>query len=142
MTSSLTTIARGDGSGIVEARRTIVRDAGQWRALWAAHAGPAATAPEVDFTARMVAAAFAGERPTPGFEIEITGTARDGQALTLAVTERSPAPGMMAAQMIVTPFHIVTLPRYDGEVRFVDGRESLIPNPRIPNRSIPHPAIP
>ena len=126
MTSSLTTIARGDGSGIVEAQRTIVRDAGQWRALWAAHAGPAATAPEVDFTARMVAAAFAGERPTPGFEIEITGPARDGQALTLAVTERSPAPGMMAAQMIVTPFHIVTLApvRRRGAVR--------IPNPESP----------
>jgi uncharacterized membrane protein len=120
MTSSLTTVARGESSGIVDSQRAIVRDAGQWRALWAAHAGPATTAPDVDFASRMVAAVFAGERPTPGFGIEITGTARDGQALTLAVTERSPAPGMIAAQILVTPFHIVTLPRYDGEVRFVD----------------------
>ena len=62
MTSSLTTIARGESSGIVESQRVIVRDAGQWRALWAAHAGPATAAPDVDFTSRMVAAVFAGYR--------------------------------------------------------------------------------
>jgi len=122
MTSPLATVARGESSGIVESQRAIVRDAGQWRALWAAHAGPATPAPDVDFTSRMVAAVFAGERPTPGFEIEITGTGRDGRALTLAVTERSPAPGLIAAQILVSPFHIVTIPRYDGEVRFIDGR--------------------
>ena len=127
MTSSLTTIARGESSGIVDSQRAIVRDAAQWRALWAAHAGPAAPAPDVDFTSHMVAAVFAGERPTPGFEIEVTGTARDGQALTLAVSERSPASGTIAAQVLVSPFHIVRIPRYDGEVRFVDG--SRIPNP-------------
>lgn len=121
MTPDITTLARGDGSGIVEPRRAIVRDGDDWRALWAAHAGSAAAAPPVDFTARMVAAAFAGERPTPGYQVEISGTGRDGAALTVAVEERRPRPGMMAAQMIVTPFHIVTLPRYDGEVRFVDG---------------------
>jgi len=122
MTSSLTTIARGESSGIVESQRVIVRDAGQWRALWAAHAGPATAAPDVDFTSRMVAAVFAGERPTPGFEIEIAGVARDGEALAVSVAERSPSPGMIAAQILVTPFHIVTLPRYDGEVRFVDAK--------------------
>jgi uncharacterized membrane protein len=77
----------------------------------------------VDFDARMVAAVFAGERPTPGFEIEITGTARHGQALTVAVVERAPAAGALAAQVLVSPFHIATVPRYDGEVRFVDGRD-------------------
>ena len=134
MTSSLTTIARGESSGVVESQRVIVHDAGQWRALWAAHAGPATTAPDVDFTSRMVAAVFAGERPTPGFEIEITGAARDGQALALLVTERSPSPGMMAAQVLVSPFHIVTLPRYDGEVRFHDGSS---PRPRAGATSEP-----
>lgn len=118
MTSPFTTIGRGDGSGIVEPRRTIVRDAAEWRALWAAHAGPDSEAPVVDFGSHMVAAAFAGERPTPGFQVEIAGLRRDGSALTLIVTERAPASGMAAAQMIVTPFHIVALPREAGDVRF------------------------
>jgi uncharacterized membrane protein len=121
MTSSLATISRGESSGIVEAQRTIVRDGAHWHALWQSHAGRTAPPPEVDFGSRMVAAVFAGERPTPGFEIEITGTARQGQALTVGVIERSPSPGTLAAQVLVTPFHIVTVPRYDGEVRFVEG---------------------
>jgi uncharacterized membrane protein len=124
MTSSLSTIARGDSSGIVASRRAIVRDAGDWRALWMDHAGPETPVPEIDFGSRMVAAVFAGERPTPGYEIEITGTGRAGRALVLAVTERSPAAGTMAAQMLVSPFHIVTLPRYDGDVRFADGTDA------------------
>jgi uncharacterized membrane protein len=142
MTSSLATMARGESSGIVESRRAIVRDAAQWHALWAAHAGPGMPAPAVDFASRMVAAVFAGERPTPGFEIEITGTARDGRALILVVTERSPASGMVAAQILVTPFHIVALPRYDGEVRFADGRAPAGVNdgssagPSVPTRPL------
>jgi uncharacterized membrane protein len=124
MTSSLSTIARGDSSGIVGSRRAVVRDAADWLALWVDHAGPETPVPEVDFGSRMVAAVFAGERPTPGYEIEITGTGRAGRALVLAVTERSPAAGTVAAQMLVSPFHIVTLPRYDGDVRFADGTDA------------------
>lgn len=114
------TIARGDGSRIVEPRQVIVRDELEWRALWAAHAGPELPRPAVDFESRMVAAVFAGERPTPGFTLEIVGTRRDGMALTLLVQEGRPDPGLAAAQMVVTPFHIVALSRYDGEVRFGD----------------------
>ena len=111
MTPLLTTIAKGDGSGIVEPRRTVVGDAASWRALWAAHAGPAEPAPAVDFAADMVAAVFAGERPTPGHEIAITDTRPEGAALGLVVRETPPARGMMAAQVIVSPFHIVRFPR-------------------------------
>ena len=77
----------------------------------------------------MVAAAFAGERPTPGFEIEITGTRATARRWRSPSPSGLRAPGMMAAQMIVTPFHIVTLPRYDGEVRFVDGGPIPVPSP-------------
>lgn len=118
MTPPLATISRGDGSGIVEPRRAIVRDAAEWRALWAAHAGPGAEAPVVDFGSHMVAAAFAGERPAAGFQIEIEDVRRDGSTLTIVVAERAPAPGIAAAQIIVTPFHFVILPRSDGEVGF------------------------
>ena len=114
----MTTIAVGDGSGIVSPRQTIVRDAVEWRALWAAHAGPEAVSPPVDFSTRIVAAVFAGERPSPGYGIAITGTRPKGGTLELVVEERRPAAGAMAAQMIVTPFHIVSMPRHDGDVRF------------------------
>lgn len=124
MTFPLTTIGRGDGSGIAEPRRTIIRDRVEWRVLWAAHAGPESEAPVVDFGSHIVAAAFAGERPTPGFQIEIAAVRREGSVQTLVVTERNPPAGMMAAQMIVTPFHIVALPRHDGDVRFASPSDS------------------
>ncbi len=135
MTPPLTTIASGDGSGIVEARRAIVRDGPAWQALWAAHAGPSSDAPVVDFGSQMVAAVFAGERPTPGFRVEMTGLRREGTTLVVTVAERAPSPGMLAAQMIVTPFHIAALPRYDGDVRFAG--ESEAPARAVSNASAP-----
>lgn len=115
---TMTTLAAGDASRIVEPRRVIVRDAVEWRALWAAHAGPATESPAVDFSTRMVAAVFAGEQPSPGFEIEMTGARQWGDGLEVIVEQRSPAPGMMAAALVVTPFHIVSLPRHNGDVEF------------------------
>jgi uncharacterized membrane protein len=119
-TNGLTTLAKGDSSEIVDAGRLIVRDQAAWRALWSAHAGRNAQPPDVDFTTRIVAAAFAGERPTPGYALEIAGTRQEGSSLAIVVAEAQPPRGMIAAQMIVTPFHIVSLPRYEGEVRFID----------------------
>ena len=118
MTGVITTIARGDGSRITEPARLVVRTAAEWQSVWAAHAGADAPLPPVDFSARLVAAVFAGERPVPGFEVEIVGSRREGTALALLVEERRPASDAVAAQILVTPFHIATVPRYDGDVRF------------------------
>lgn len=120
MTEHMITLARGDASGIVDPHRTVVRDPQTWRALWSAHAGPAADAPAVDFATSMVLAAFAGERPTPGYSVEIVEPRKIGASLVVTVNEAQPPRGLIAAQMIVTPFHIVTLPRTDGDVRFTD----------------------
>ena len=45
--------------------------------------------PAVDFETRMVAAVFAGERPTPGFSVEVIGTRREGSDLVVLVEERA-----------------------------------------------------
>jgi uncharacterized membrane protein len=139
MTPAVTTIDKGDGSGIVEPRRIVVRDAVEWRALWAAHAGPAASAPEVDFAADMVAAVFAGERPTPGYEIGIEDLRHEGSALAIVVNEVHPPRGLLAAQLIVSPFHIVRLPRHEGEVRFIDAPHTPL---RADESILPHESLP
>ncbi len=118
MNIPLTTVAGGADSGIATPRRSVVRDAASWRALWAAHAGPEATAPPVDFTAHTVAAVFAGELPDPGHSIAVTSAHAEDGVLTLIVDEPRAAGGLVAAQILVSPFHIVTLARFDGEVRF------------------------
>jgi hypothetical protein len=116
--TGLSTIAKGDGSGITTPRRVVIRDEPEWRALWAEHAGGAASPPAVDFRTRMVAAVFAGDRPTPGYGVEIVDARQQADTLGILVNESRPAPGMLAAQVIVTPFHIVALPRFDGTVSF------------------------
>jgi len=120
MADGITTVAKGDSSEVLDPARHVIRDSAAWHALWSSHAGPSSQAPPVDFTTDMVVAAFAGERPTPGHRIEIVGARRESSSLAVTVNEVQPPRGMIAAQMIVTPFHIVTLPRYEGEVRFTD----------------------
>jgi uncharacterized membrane protein len=121
--SVLTTIARGDASRMSEPRRVIARTNQEWQTLWATHAGPDGPAPEVDMSAVTVAAVFAGEKPTPGYGVDIQ--LRDG---TLVVEEQQPAPGGVLAQMITSPFHIVSVPKSTGEVTWseaeVGGRGS------------------
>jgi uncharacterized membrane protein len=136
------TIARGDDSRLVEPRRFLIRDRQAFSAVWAAHAGPNVAVPAVDFDSRMVAAVFAGERPTPGFTIEVTGTRRDGSSVLVLVDEQHPDPARVAAQVIVSPFHIVTLPRDDGDVEFnvpdAGGLQTIVfkpqPRPATPSR--------
>lgn len=130
------TLARGDDSRLVEPRRFIVRDSRAFAAIWAAHAGQTATLPVVDFASRMVAAVFAGERPTPGYSVDVTGTRREDSALVVVVDEHEPDPARVAAQVLVSPYHIVTLPRDDGDVRFnlpdTGGCQTIIFKPQPP----------
>jgi uncharacterized membrane protein len=127
VTTPIQTIARGEGSRITDARRHVARSEAEWGELWHAHAGPELPLPPVDFGSRMVAAIFAGERPTPGYDVAIAATRRDGAALVLVVTERHPPAASLAARIIASPFHIVTVPRFDGDVRFEVGDATTLP---------------
>jgi uncharacterized membrane protein len=116
--SGVETIARGDDSRLVEPRRFLLRDPIAFRAVWAAHAGPDAPAPPVDFESRMVAAVFAGERPGSGYQVDIRATRHDGPVLEILVDETPPDSQSATEQILVSPFHIVARPRHDGEIRF------------------------
>jgi uncharacterized membrane protein len=120
VTSDIQTIARGDASRILRPQRVVARTEEEWRALWAAHAGPSAVAPHVDFGARMVAAVFQGQRSSAGFETTIVDAHPEGDALAVEVDEHPPAAGRAVAHVLVSPFHIVSLPRFEAEVRFED----------------------
>ena len=142
MADGITTLAKGDSSEIVDPARHVVRDSAAWGALWSSHAGPGSQPPHVDFATQMVVAAFAGERPTPGHGIEIVGARRESASLAVSVSEVQPPRGMIAAQIIVTPFHLVTLPRYEGEVRFTDVPGSPFRQPDPDDDTVRQPPTP
>jgi uncharacterized membrane protein len=149
---TLSTIARGNASHIAERRRVVVRTPEEWAALWAAHAGPASETPAVNFAGSMVAAAFGGTQ-TPPRSIEIVGAVEEEGGTRLVVEERrtgsDPDATMQLARagdpdatiaaapsgtgsMPPSPFHIVMLPRVDGEIRWTDARHTAIAQPPEP----------
>ena len=104
-----TSVAQGTRSQIQEPRQVVVRTAAEWQTLWTAH--DSAAAPDVDFSSAIVVGVFLGTRPTAGFSVRITAvTAKDGSAVVEYVEGR-PRPGGMTAQVITSPFHLVTVPR-------------------------------
>jgi uncharacterized membrane protein len=127
--TDLVTVARGNASRIAKPLRTIVRTGDEWRQLWALHGGPESAAPAIDFDASVVAATFSGERPTSGYSTEITAASTSGDGVRLIVSERTPERGMMAAQVLTFPFHIVSLARTAGDVVWDDSGESNVPTP-------------
>jgi hypothetical protein len=111
------TVARGESSAVDELKQTVARTSAEWEALWKAHAG-AQPAPKVDLSQRLVVAVFLGTRPTAGYTVEVRATRVEGGALVVEYVEQRPDPGDITAQVITSPFHIVTVPRHEGPVRF------------------------
>jgi hypothetical protein len=115
--ASFTTVARGDQSGIEEAREVVVRTPEEWKKIWQAHA-PERPMPEVDFAKQMVVGVFLGYRSTGGFGATITGIERDGENLVVSWREDRPAPGAITTQVLTYPFHLVRTDRAAGRVSF------------------------
>ena len=112
-----TAIAGGTMSGIDEPRQVVVRTTDEWQAVWEEH-DRRAPAPPVDFSASTVVGLFLGSRRTAGFEIEITAVKQEGHVLVVEYVERTPRPGSFVAQIITSPFHLVSVARNEGEVQF------------------------
>lgn len=129
---TLSTIAKGDASHIADRRRVVVRTSDEWAALWAAHAGPGSEAPAVNFASAVVAGAFAGQQGLPRRSIEIVGAVEEDGGIRLVVEERPSASDTVGAEALAGPdsdatiplargaFHIVALPRPDGEIHWTD----------------------
>ena len=111
-------IGRGPMSGIDEPRQVTVRTLADWTTLWRSHAPGSQPMPPVDFSRETVVGVFAGTRPTSGYGVEIVRAADVNGALIVDYVETRPAPGTVTAQVLTAPYHLVAVPKHDGEVRF------------------------
>ena len=89
----------------------------EWAKLWNQHA-PDHKRPAVDFSRQMVIGAFMGSRPTAGFSIDILSTIQANGVMTVRYREVFPPRGAITAQVITSPFDLVTVPTFAGHVRF------------------------
>jgi hypothetical protein len=118
----LTTLDGGTLSGIDEPGEIVVRTPAQWTRLWREHA-PERERPAVDFDRFVVLAVFMGARPTAGWSIRIVSVvAADGDGVEVVATRSTPQKDHMVAQIVTTPFHIVSVPRFSGPATFRGAR--------------------
>ena len=111
------TVDKGEQSNIDEAKQVVVRTEAEWTRLWQQHS-PDRKRPAVDFAKEMVVGVFMGSRPTAGYNISIVSTfAKDGSVL-VRYQESTPRPGALTAQVLTFPYHLVAVPKANGEVKF------------------------
>ncbi len=99
----------------VPADKLVFTRQSDWTEFWAKYG--AGAAPLVDFSQWQVVGVFLGERPNPGYGVDIAGYATAGTTIEVQYTEWKPAPGMVYAQVIVHPYDIVAVPA-GGRVSF------------------------
>ena len=117
-TPSFTNLVKGNMSEQQLARQVTVRTAAEWKALWKEHA-PTAKMPDVDFSKDMVVGIFLGSKPSEGYDVEIVGVRNEGKDVVIEYVQKEPGRGTLAAQILTEPFHLVTVPKHAGMVRFV-----------------------
>ena len=121
MAIPVTTIQKGNFSGVREPLQAIIRTPAEWESLWKRHASiqsPTSPLPAVDFGAEIVVGIFLGEKSAGGYEVEITRAELKDSVLYVYYVEKSPKPGGAAIQALTQPFHLVKLPRTDARVVF------------------------
>lgn len=112
-------VAKGSMSGQQIAKQVIIRTPAEWSALWKDHA-PTAKMPVVDFTKRMVVGIFLGTKPSGGHDVQIVGVRTQDKDLIVEYVQKQPGRGTMAAQMLTEPYHLVSVAKHPGTVRFVE----------------------
>lgn len=111
------TVAQGASSQILEPRNITVRTAAEWQALWKAH--DSRPAPGVDFSQSIVVGVFLGLRRTAGFSVEITAINAKNAGAVVQYAERRPSAGAATAQVLTSPFHLVSMPRDIRTIEFL-----------------------
>jgi hypothetical protein len=72
----------------------------------------------IDFSAEIIIGVFLGEKPTGGYDIEITGVLEKGNYIEVLYKVAEPDPDEMVIQSITSPYHIIKLERKDMEFVF------------------------
>jgi hypothetical protein len=112
------TIEKGDQSNIEDARQVLVRTEAEMRQLWQQHA-PNRPMPTIDFSREMVVGVFMGSRPNAGFSTAIISATAANGALIVRYSETKPSAGVVTAQILTFPYHLVAIPKAEvKDVKF------------------------
>jgi hypothetical protein len=119
MTSRWRVLATGNDSKITRERQQIVANQADWQVYWGEHTGTKSLPPRIDFDQEWIAALHLGTRATTGYDLIVTSVdpiANGG--LGIAYMERQPAQGQLVDRVATTPYSVVRIPRFLGQVFF------------------------
>lgn len=128
-------IAEGDQSHITDRRTEAVRDADAWQQLWNEHAvedpgdGTAVEPPtSVDFSRRMILAAFMGQQPSTCHDVEIENATETANGTVRVEGAWRTIETGVCAQQLTAPFEIVSVPAHEAPVVFEMRNETVSPD--------------
>jgi PrcB C-terminal len=111
------TIGKGDQSNVDEGKTVTVRTEAEWTRLWQQH-NPDRQRPAIDFSKQMIVGVFMGSRNSAGFAVEIISAPDADGVITVHYHETIPARGSVTAQVITSPYHLVSVPKSASTVKF------------------------
>lgn len=111
---------RDSYSSYKEPARLVIRDANEWQQVWPQLAGTASAMPAVDFDRHMVLVAAMGVRSSGGYGIVVDGVFGNADGVYVRVQESVPGPGCGVTAALTTPVTVVTIPRRDGDVFWLE----------------------
>lgn len=100
-------IETGVNSSILDERFVMFRDQDSFKSMWMEHhsASPAEM-PALDFQNNMVIGAFAGSKPSGGYQLEITEIKEDQANLAVVLQLKQPDAGCMVSSVMTQPYVI------------------------------------
>ena len=119
-------ILREFNTALAQRRRMVVRSQAELKAIWAevyARRAPMPAVPLVDFERNTVLVAAMGQRNSGGHSIEFTQIATAGGNLAVTVTEVAPGAKCGVTGALTSPIVILSVPKIDGHVQFIDFEE-------------------
>jgi len=106
---SFAELAKGTQSTVTKRTNYLITSTSELSALWKM-VDAKGQIPVVDFKTNIVIAAFAGTKPTAGYDIRITGV-EDNAMRLVTVTLSTPDSSCLLAQSLTSPYQIMELPK-------------------------------
>ncbi|HET9641376.1 MAG TPA: protease complex subunit PrcB family protein [Candidatus Paceibacterota bacterium] len=94
--------------------------------LWSlAHGSDGTLPPNVDFAKEYVIGVFAGQKPTGGYELRVTGVSETKTTRTVSVTLSRPGAGCLTTEALTSPYVIIAVPVSDAALTHKESQTSV-----------------
>jgi hypothetical protein len=97
----------------------VVRGNNEWQDLWNIICPYDTKPPRVDFNKEMVLGVFLGQKPSAGYDIEISSLIEKDDCLEVYVKKTKPSPGSMCASVLTQPYHVISTEKVNKDIKYV-----------------------